>query len=129
VKKCLVTILAILYLTVSTGATIHMHYCMGKMVAWGLWRTQDKDACAACNMDKKKGCCEDKKQSVKIESKYNFQPATFHFSKVWIDLPQYDWTNYTLITHSHQIINYPLSNSPPGTDKIPIYISNCVYRV
>lgn len=80
-------------------------------------------------MSKKKGCCEDKHQTIKIESKYNFQTATFHPLKTFIDLPQYDWNNYTLIAYSHPIIIYPLTNSPPGTGKIPIFISNCVYRI
>jgi hypothetical protein len=106
-----------------------MHYCMGKMVAWGLWRTQDKDACGTCNMDKKKGCCEDKKQSVKIESKHNFQSATFDLSKVLIDLPEQYGINHTQTVYRPAIISYPQTNSPPGTNKTPIYINNCAYRI
>ena len=70
-KKCLATILAVLYFMTSTGATIHMHYCMGKMVSWALWHKHDKkDDCKNCSMAKKKGCCEDKHQTIEIESKY-----------------------------------------------------------
>lgn len=129
-KKCLVTIIAVLYLTVSTGATIHMHYCMGKMVAWGLWRTQDKDACVTCNMDKKKGCCEDKKQRVKIESNHNLQSLAFYHFKAIADLPQHNWTALTVIKHvSPIIINFPITNSPPGLNKTAIHISNCVFLI
>lgn len=129
-KKCLATILAVLYFMTSTGATIHMHYCMGKMVSWALWHKHDKkDDCKNCSMAKKKGCCEDKHQTIEIEGKYNFQAATFSPLKIAIDLPQYDWNNYALIVYSHSIINYPLTNSPPGTGKVPLYISHCVYRI
>lgn len=114
----------------STGATIHMHYCMGKLVSWALWHThKKKDGCDNCSMTKKKGCCEDKHQTVKIESKYNFQTVTFNHAKTFFDLPQHDWTNYTFIIYSPAIISYPLTNSPPSIGKVPIYISNCVYRI
>jgi hypothetical protein len=35
-KKFITAILAVLYLGTSSGATIHMHYCMGKLAEWGL---------------------------------------------------------------------------------------------
>ena len=35
-KKLLITILALVYLTVSSGATVNLHYCMGKLMSWDL---------------------------------------------------------------------------------------------
>jgi hypothetical protein len=35
-KKALATILAVIYLSTSIGATVHFHYCMGKLASWGL---------------------------------------------------------------------------------------------
>jgi len=35
-KKTITIFLALVYFGTSTGATIHMHYCMGKMTGWGL---------------------------------------------------------------------------------------------
>lgn len=103
---------------------------MGKMVSWAISHTEDeKDECDNCNMAKKKGCCEDKQQTIKIESKHSFQSAAFYLSRILIDLPQQYWINYTLIIYSPAIISYPQTNSPPGINKTPIYISNCVYRI
>ena len=66
-KKAVVAILACLYLLVSTGATIHTHYCMGKLVDWGL-STKSTGKCSKCGMvktkaDTDKGCCNDDEAS------------------------------------------------------------------
>ena len=51
-KKFLTSILAFLYLSTSMGATIHLHYCMGKLASWGLIDHERKN-CAQCGMIKK----------------------------------------------------------------------------
>ncbi|HEY4206556.1 MAG TPA: hypothetical protein VGM31_07085, partial [Puia sp.] len=75
-KKVLVTILAFLYLSTSMGATVHLHYCMGKLVGWGLLDNGGK-ACLSCGMLKQaagdgcmvamKGCCHDEQKLIKNE--------------------------------------------------------------
>ncbi len=51
-KKVLTTILAFVYLSTSMGATIHLHYCMGKLASWGLIDHESKN-CTKCGMVKK----------------------------------------------------------------------------
>ena len=46
-KKFITAILAVLYLGTSSGATIHMHYCMGKLADWGLGHKNSK-TCGQC---------------------------------------------------------------------------------
>ena len=65
-KKFLTTILALVYLATSTGATIHLHYCMGRLFSWSLV-DKDSKTCGQCGMPKsgkdahclsfKDGCC------------------------------------------------------------------------
>ena len=50
-KKFITAILAVLYLGTSSGATIHMHYCMGKLADWGLGH-QNSKTCGNCGMEK-----------------------------------------------------------------------------
>jgi hypothetical protein len=62
-KKFLVTILAIVYLGSSIGATTHFHYCMDKLVNWDFGQAK-KDKCSKCGANKpanyhKHGCCSD----------------------------------------------------------------------
>ncbi len=70
-KKIIVAILALLYITTSTGATIHMHYCMGELADWGIG-LNDSKTCGKCGMDKSdekdNGCCNDEQKQVKLET-------------------------------------------------------------
>src|SRR5688572_30125687 len=70
-KKLVVTILAFLYLSASVGATVHLHYCMDKLVNVGLWHKEEKQ-CGKCGMEKSdennKGCCKDEHKQVKLEN-------------------------------------------------------------
>lgn len=65
-KKFLVAILALLYLTTSTGATVHMHYCMGKLIDWGFTHSK-KDSCENCGMSKRYETAALKKERLKQE--------------------------------------------------------------
>lgn len=70
-KKCVVFILAVLYIGSSTGATIHLHYCMGKLVNMSLSKDQAKK-CPNCPGEEKNGscskdCCKDLHKTVKLE--------------------------------------------------------------
>ena len=79
-KKFLTAILAVLYITTSTGATIHMHYCMGKMSDWSL-DSKDSKSCGKCGMKtstkKGKGCCHDEHKFVKNNSDQKVSEASF----------------------------------------------------
>ncbi|MFL5788778.1 MAG: HYC_CC_PP family protein [Flavisolibacter sp.] len=128
-KKFAATILAILYLVTSTGATIHMHYCMGKLKSSGLWRSGKHDACSTCGMPKKKGCCEDKHKILKLERQYNIQPSATYLTKPILEPPFDCYLSYRSIFASSSIVHRPLTNSPPGLGRVALYIANCVYRI
>ena len=59
-KRFFVTILSVLYLASAIGATVEIHYCMGKSMGANFVH-QDSDACRKCGMPKGKsqGCCRD----------------------------------------------------------------------
>jgi hypothetical protein len=69
-KKLLSAMLALLYLGTSVGATVELHYCMGRLVEWSLWH-KDNSICSNCGMEKKheltKGCCKDEYKQIKID--------------------------------------------------------------
>jgi len=130
-KKLLVAILAILYMGVSTGATLHLHYCMGRMIGWELWHGKS-DACANCGMKKdasKKGCCKDENKQFKlVNDQKTVEPG--------IELMQY--TGETILpaygylpeTWPASVVAVtPVSNSPPLTHKVPVFLLNCNFRI
>ena len=69
-KRIITAILAIIYFGASTGATIHQHYCMGKLASWGLGYDQISE-CGKCGMDEgtinETGCCKDEHTFIKSE--------------------------------------------------------------
>lgn len=137
-KKVFATILAIIYLSTSMGATVHLHYCMGKLFSWGL-TNQDSQNCGHCGMPKnakdghcmamKDGCCKDKETLVKLdkdqkvsESAYKFLHFTY---EAVIVSPANPATTYVV----SYITGYPTTNAPPDRGNVPVFLRNCNFRI
>ena len=132
-KRFLVAILAILYITTATGANLHFHYCMGQFAGWSFWQDTEHQKCGECGMEKKvgdeKGCCKDEYQQVKI--KVDQKTNTSEYSQLIVN------AGY------HHIINYKVGGAdgyqsnissigkftPPWKDQPSIYIRCCNYRI
>jgi hypothetical protein len=54
-----------IYGSATMGTTVHLHYCMNKIVGWSLVDKQDHQ-CHTCGMEKKGGCCKDSKAQIKL---------------------------------------------------------------
>lgn len=66
-KKFFVSLLAVLYLGMSSGIAMELHYCMGKLAGIE-WFSSDNDRCGRCGMKEKKGgCCSDEHKFVKLQ--------------------------------------------------------------
>jgi hypothetical protein len=76
-KRILVTILSVLYMISATGATVHLHYCMGKFVG-AAFGHEDKEMCNNCGMEKSdsKSCCKDIHKTIKA-SDHQYAKANF----------------------------------------------------
>jgi len=75
-RKFIITLFAILYLGLSTEATVHLHFCMNKFVGWSLFSIENNH-CGNCKM-KKASCCKEEIKQVKIfgeQQKYDFQQS------------------------------------------------------
>lgn len=131
-KKFIVFILAILYLGLSTGATLHMHYCMGKFVGSSLIHHESSDSCSRCGMEKKASknkCCKDETKLVKIEQDQKVTiPLDHSVDAVAVELVH---SNFILpIAFFDSSINESsYSNAPPLAFKAPIYLRNCDLRI
>jgi hypothetical protein len=126
VKKIFALILSIVYLTSSVGATVHLHYCMDKLVNWSL--KDEGDECKNCGMEKDGNCCKDEQKFVKNNLDQSITGAI-----QLLQSPATD-THFSFISfvddHSYPIINeHPISHSPPTDDDIDILIHNCVFRI
>lgn len=131
-KKFITAILAVLFISTSMGMTVHMHYCMDKLVAVKLWHTDKQDdACSNCGMKKgsKKGCCKDEHKVVKTD---NYQKTDVTqipvFENFPLSLPPQPFALDAII-YASRVKQLPYSNAPPDRSTVPIYIRNCVYRI
>jgi hypothetical protein len=138
VKKVLVTILAFVYLSSSMGATIHLHYCMGKLASWGLIN-HESDKCAQCGMIKKTAdsqsitaktnCCRDEHKQIKTDKDQKLSPSEFfkHYNLsqvIAVNKPGLVSTKAFSIS-----IAYPNTNAPPLFGNLPQFILYRNFRI
>jgi len=126
-KKILVSILAIFYLASAVGATVHLHYCMDKLINWSLVKG-DGDKCDKCGMKKDGGCCKDENKFVKNSIDQNIAGTAVQLWKA----PSVATLTDFIIPENYSfslIEEYPICHAPPLVNAGEIYILNCVFRI
>ena len=129
-KKFLVSILAIFYLGTSVGATVNLHYCMGRLINWD-FSLKDTHTCGNCGMEKvkskKSGCCEDKQQVLQVEKDQKaenpYQPGAPVSTAVITTYPALILPVAAAISEE-----YPVANAPPRSG-VPVRIRYCIFRI
>ena len=131
-KKFITAILAFLYIGTSTGATVHMHYCMGKIADWGIVQNDSK-TCGKCGMEKTdskdNGCCKDEHKFFKDDTAQKitesnlqiFQLLSAALPASYIELHNIEFPS---VTEENSI-----SHAPPRTNPVAVYIRNCVFLI
>ena len=131
-KKFLVAILAFLYLSTSVGATVHMHYCMGKLADWGMGHQESK-SCEKCGMSqsakKTHDCCKDENKFIKNDTDQKTAEAVFqmpHAIAVALPITFFEMPATDI---SSVAITNPVSYAPPQGSGVAVYIRNCVFLI
>ncbi len=131
-KKIIVAILALMYITTSTGATIHMHYCMGELADWGIGRNNSK-TCGKCGMDKSdekdNGCCKDEEKDIKLKTDHQKAGFTGFINTlaapaISTPVPDFNFQPFLQITESHRTCN-----APPDIGDIKLHVLYCVFLI
>jgi hypothetical protein len=127
-KRFIVSILAILYLASAGGATLHIHYCMDKIIDISLI-DKDKDNCHKCCTKKStgKGCCKDEHKVIKT-SDHSLPKSSIAVS------PQHILSSPVYFPSSEKIyafaIGTPAAHAPPSLWRTcPIYIQTRNLRI
>ena len=130
-KKLLVTILAFTYLAVSSGASLNLHYCMGKLVSWDLSHPQKSKKCDNCGMDKAdhNGCCKDQHKVFQIDKDQKTVEATFHLLSVFSDIIIPVYGHLPGLHTSSIAVKNPSAHAPPLPGPIPIFLLHCHFRI
>jgi hypothetical protein len=137
-KKFLATILALIYLSTSVGATVHLHYCMGKLLSWGLINNDSKD-CTFCGMPKnsktvhcqssKNGCCKDEQKHVKVDKDQKATESAYKFVSLSFETVAGNFVSLPDSYVASHIVGYPTTNAPPDHNKVPVFLRNCNFRI
>ena len=124
-KKFITAILAVLYLGASSGATIHMHYCMGKLADWGLTDSKSK-SCPKCGMEKShksdNGCCKDEHKFVKDDSAQKLAESNLQMLQLFSVAIPATFTELSVLNIPSVTEASPVSHAPPRTHGVAIYI-------
>ena len=127
VKKLLLTIITFIYLMMSSGIAMEVHYCMGKKLGVEFYSTA-RSKCSRCGMKEKKGgCCHDEHKFVKLSNEHKNITAdnVFKAPPVNIAAPVF---NYTDFLPSVPVISFHC-NASPDIPKPGICILHCVFRI
>ncbi len=127
-KKLTIAILAILYMAVSSGIALEIHYCMGKKAGMELYGSSS-DKCGKCGMtEKKTGCCHDEHKFYKLKDSHKSVSNEISFTAGEIALLSneevYDW-QIPAAADLPSVNNH----SPPGYTAPSACIMNCVFRL
>jgi hypothetical protein len=130
-KRFFAFILLLIYSVTSIGATVQLHYCMGKLSGWSLALTgSTSKECSKCGMEKKdsKGCCHDENKLVKIQDDQKANYVSLGILKLQVPAPVIiDQSIAYLLPETEELL--PKSNAPPLICHADICIRNCVFLI
>ena len=125
-KKAVAFILAFMYLGLSSGLAVNIHYCMGKIAGVNL--DNYKESSCVCDMKTTMPCCGHHYELVKVNDEHQVAAADFSFKAPEITLHTFNSliALLTLPLASNKItaIHIPPLLSPPD-----IYIQNSAFRI
>ncbi len=131
-KKFLLTILAFVYITTSSGAMFHMHYCMGQLADWGLGHNQSK-TCSKCGMaksdEKDNGCCKDENKFLKNDSDQKAAEAGFQLIQLFGESLPITFIEISARDFSIVTVENLISHAPPRSGGVAVYIRNGVFLI
>lgn len=127
-KKIYIGILAIVYMAVSSGIAVELHYCMGDKAGMELYGSSS-DKCGKCGMtEKKTGCCHDEFKFYKISDSHKSVSNNIDLATPFLAI-----VNEFYLFNWQKPDNTPLiavnNHSPPGDREPSICIMNCVFRI
>ena len=130
-KRIFIAILATIYLSTSIGATVQLHYCMGRMVKLTL-RHNNNPKCNRCGMEKKagsaKGCCRDEFKHIKIDNDQKPSENYIQLNATATEIILID-PDYSILFPLSSCRSFTQINAPPPLSDISLNILHCVFRI
>jgi hypothetical protein len=137
-KRILATILVFLYLSTLLGNTIHMRYCMGKLISWGFIGYESK-SCSSCGMQKigkiqdglsaNRNCCRDEHKTLKTGSEQTAIQSELRYDSFSSDLAIVCFQVLIPLAVSNIAIANPGTHAPPLISGQPVFLLNRNFRI
>lgn len=127
-KKAALILLICVYSFATMGFSIKQFYCCGKLKSVSVsLSSNEKTKCS--KGDNKDGCCKTKYQYFKLNdthlpTAHVASPISFHTD---LCLSYISLQPFVMVAKDEDVING--SHAPPLHAGVPIYISNCVFRI
>ncbi len=125
-KKFLIAILAIIYMGVSSGFAMTIHYCMGKISSVELLTHTDK--CGKCGMKTGSGCCKDDFKIFKINDAHKIISNDINIFTP-VSIIDNSKSIFALNVFSTQITSDFNNHSPPESQNISLNVLYSVFRI
>jgi len=132
-KKVFLAILAFVYIATSTGATVHMHYCMGELTDWAL-KHDDSKKCGKCGSEKVKksntGFCKIEKKFFKNNSDQKVTNSAFKRIQLSAIAIPASFIDFTVVNFPSVTEKKPVSHAPScQSEGVAVYILHCVFLI
>ena len=111
----------------STGATVHLHYCCGKLDDISFSHNAKK-GCAADKAVGKKSCCDNKHIELKLKADQEAAAKWVHSYKAF-DTPVFITASYAFFIRQHKPVNEYATGPPLAASPLPLFIKNRVFRI
>ena len=129
-RKGIIFILAILYITVTSGVPVNLHYCMGSLASVD-YGYDNHDQCGKCGMKesaKKKGCCHTESKLVKVQDAHQWVKTQVQLIEAPVILPSQPLIPGMTLSVQNKLY-HSYANAPPGKAQRPLYPPNNVFRI
>lgn len=126
-KKLLVILLLMVYGTASFGATVHFHYCCGKLKKVDFTLPKENSCSSKAHLMGSKPCCDDKQVELKIKSEQaasKVLQSTFHVEAI-----QPIQRAYFVLSPFQNKKLLPEVFAPPPITTNSLFLLNCVFRI
>jgi hypothetical protein len=130
-KKILAISIAIMYLAITSGLVLQIHYCMGRQVGSSIkFADTDTHKCSKCGMQNAKNkCCHDDVKIIKLQDAHKQVTADYQLQAPPLLQQDFNFIDPILLynTDASEVCN----NSPPDDDEgqPSLFILHSVFRI
>jgi hypothetical protein len=128
-KKFAVILIAVLYTAITSGFTVNLHYCMGKLASVNMDHTP-ADVCNKCGKtDKGSDCCKNEFKFLKIAEVHQGAKTLYQDAPMAMDLQL-----PVSILPAPAELSVPsfaayYHHAPPEQEDIPLFLRNCTFLI